>query len=136
VFVRHGYEFLFLFRPGVGLSRGQGPGEGTLMDQGRTEGGTARRNEVQLTLLQTASLDQARAGLAFLQARPEVDRHRLVLVGHSFGGSLSLLLAAQDSTIDAVVVFGQLAHLPASAATPPVGGGSGHRAAALSPHRQ
>jgi len=33
----------------------------------------------------------ALAGLAFLRARPDIDSRRVVVVGHSFGGSLSLL---------------------------------------------
>jgi dienelactone hydrolase len=97
VFVRHGYAFLFLFRQGVGLS------------QARAEGGVAGRNALQLSLLQTSALTQAQAGLAFLRAEPDVDPGRVVLVGHSFGGSLTLLLAAQDTLIRAVVVFGAAA---------------------------
>jgi carboxymethylenebutenolidase len=109
VFVRHGYAFLFLFRPGVGLSRDQGPPEGVLMDEARAEAGVAGRNALQLTLLETSALTQAQAGLAFLRAEADVDRGRVVLVGHSFGGSLTLLLAARDTLIRAVVVFGAAA---------------------------
>lgn len=108
-FLRHGFEFLFLFRRGVGLSRDQGPAEGTLMDQARIAGGQAHRNARQLQLLETESLAEARAGLAFLRLRPEVDLQRVAVVGHSFGGSLTLLLAEGDTTLSAVVVFGAAA---------------------------
>ena len=79
------------------------------MDQARAEGSATGRNALQLSLLQTRALTQAQAGLAFLRAEPDVDPGRVVLVGHSFGGSLTLLLAAQASLIRAVVVFGAAA---------------------------
>jgi dienelactone hydrolase len=34
----------------------------------------------------------------------------VALVGHSFGGSLTLLMAARDPTLRAAVVFGGAAH--------------------------
>jgi dipeptidyl aminopeptidase/acylaminoacyl peptidase len=53
---------------------------------------------VQLELLETEALNEALAGVAFLRARPQVDAHRVAVVGHSFGGALSLLLAAVRQT--------------------------------------
>ena len=50
-------------------------------------------------------MSDADAGLAFLRARPEVDRRRVALVGHSLGGSLTVLMAARDPTLRAAVVF-------------------------------
>ena len=104
VFAKHGYLFLYLFRRGDGLSAGQGTPSGDLMDRAFLSGGQAARNFVQLQLLED-EISDALAGLAFVRALPEVDPHRIVVVGHSFGGSLTLLLAERDSTIRAAVVF-------------------------------
>ena len=52
----------------------------------------------------------ATAALAFLRALPEVDASRIAVAGHSFGGSLTLFLAAHDTTLRAVVVFSGSAH--------------------------
>jgi dipeptidyl aminopeptidase/acylaminoacyl peptidase len=54
-------------------------------------------------------MDDALAALQFLRRLPEVDTSRMALAGHSFGGSLTLLLAARDTTARAVVVFGAAA---------------------------
>jgi dienelactone hydrolase len=110
VFAGHGYLFLFLFRRGVGLSADQGTADGDLMDRALATRGQAGRNQVQLELLETEALNEAFAGLAFLRALPRVDAHAIAIVGHSFGGSLSLLLAARDTTVQAVVVFGAAAN--------------------------
>jgi dienelactone hydrolase len=104
-FVRNGYVFLFLCRRGVGLSANQGSSDGDLLTQALAAHGQGGRNAVQLELLQTEDLDEALAGLAYLRARPDVDAHRLAAVGHSFGGSLTVLLAARDTSLRAAVVF-------------------------------
>ena len=105
LFARHGYVFLFLFRQGIGLSRGQGTADGELMARAAAAEGTPGRNRVQMQLLETDELDEAAAGLSFLRSRHSVDRTRTSVVGHSFGGSLTLLLAARDSNVRAVVAF-------------------------------
>jgi dienelactone hydrolase len=104
-FVAHGYVFLFLFRPGVGLSRDQGIPEGTRMSNAFVAYGQNGRNTVQLELLEADALTQAVAGLAFLRALPEVDPGRVAVAGHSFGGSLTLLVTAHDTMLRAAVVF-------------------------------
>jgi carboxymethylenebutenolidase len=109
VFARHGYVFLFLCRQGVGLSAGQGTAGGDLMARALALEGEAGRNRVQLQLLETEELNEALAGLSFLRALPEVDVHRVAVAGHSFGGSLTLLLAERDTTLRAAVVFGAAA---------------------------
>jgi dienelactone hydrolase len=108
-FVQHGYAFLLLFRRGVGLSADQDTAGGELMAQGFSRGGQAERNRIQLALMDGAELQDAIAGLQFLRTVPHVDRHRLAVVGHSFGGSLTLFLAARDTMVRAVVVFGAAA---------------------------
>jgi dienelactone hydrolase len=105
VFARHGYVFLFLCRRGIGLSADQGPPDGDLMASAQAERGQQGRNDVQLQLLEGEELDEALAGLAFLRTLPRVDGRRITVVGHSFGGSLSLFLAARDTTIRAAVIF-------------------------------
>jgi dienelactone hydrolase len=105
VFVKHGYVFLFLFRRGVGLSADQGAADGDLMKRAFAVGGQEGRNRVQLELLETEELDEAIAGLAFLRALSEVDARRIAVAGHSFGGSLTLFVAARDPALRAAVIF-------------------------------
>jgi dienelactone hydrolase len=45
------------------------------------------------------------AALAFLKTVPGIEVHRIAVVGHSFGGQLTLLAAERDSTIPAAVSF-------------------------------
>ena len=105
VFARHGYVFLFLFRRGAGLSADQGTFSGDVMERALAAEGQAGRNRVQLRLLETDELSDALAGVAFLRALPDVDPRRVAVAGHSFGGSLTLLLAERDSALRAVVDF-------------------------------
>jgi dienelactone hydrolase len=110
LFARHGYLFLYLYRRGDALSAGQGIPSGDLMDRAFAAGGQEARNQVQLRLLETDELDDAAAGLAFLRSRSDVDARRIALVGHSFGGSLTLLLAEHDPAVRAVVTFAALGY--------------------------
>jgi carboxymethylenebutenolidase len=110
VFARHGYVFLFLCRQGIGLSAGQGIADGDLMDRAFAANGEAGRNRVQLALLEGDELAEAGAALARLRALPDVDPDRVAVAGHSFGGILTLLLVARDSTLRAAVDFAGGAH--------------------------
>jgi dienelactone hydrolase len=105
VFAKHGYVFLYLFRRGDGLSAGQGIPSGDLMDRELAAKGQEARDRLQLRLLATEEMGDALAGLAFLRAFPEVDAHDIGVAGHSFGGSLTLLVAERDTTLRAVVDF-------------------------------
>jgi dienelactone hydrolase len=109
VFVKHGYTFFYLFRRGEGLSADQGPFIGDLLERERTAKGEESRAHLQVVLLTTDHLDDATSGLTFLKALPEVDRRRVAVVGHSFGGQLTLLMAGRDSTLRAAVAFGPAA---------------------------
>jgi len=109
LFARHGYVFLFLFRQGTGLSAGQGTLDGDLMAQAQASQGPDGRNRVQLELLEGAEMHEALAALVMLRSRPDVDPGRIAVVGHSFGGSLTLVLAAHDTGVRAAVVFGAAA---------------------------
>ena len=50
-------------------------------------------------------MSDARSGLAFMRARSEVDAQKIAAIGHSLGGSLTLLLAEREPSLRAVVVF-------------------------------
>jgi len=105
VFARHGYVFLFLFRRGVGLSADQGTSAIDLMNRESAAHGQGARNALQLRLLENRELSDAEAGLTFLRGVPEVDARKLALVGHSFGGSLTILQAEREPDLRAVVIF-------------------------------
>jgi dienelactone hydrolase len=105
VFARHGYVFLYLFRRGVGPSTDQGANAAVLMNREFTAHGQDARNALQLQLLEGREMADARAALAFLRARPFVDAGDLGLVGHSFGGSLTVLMAESEPNLRAVVAF-------------------------------
>jgi carboxymethylenebutenolidase len=105
VFARHGYVFLFLFRQGVGPSADQGVSAVDLMNSEFAAHGEDARNALQLRLLENRELSAAAAGLAFLRGLAEVDAHRVAIVGHSFGGSLTLLQAERESDLRALVLF-------------------------------
>src|SRR5882724_2388679 len=54
-------------------------------------------------LATTDHLDDVMAGLVFLKTIPGIDPKRLAIVGHSFGGQLTLLAAERDNTVRAAV---------------------------------
>ena len=105
VFARHGYVFMFLFRQGTGLSAGQGVADLDQMQEAFASGGQDARNEIQLRLLETEQLAEARAGLDWLLSQPMVNSQRIAVVGHSFGGSLSLIQSENEPAIRALVLF-------------------------------
>ena len=105
VFAKKGYMFLVLFRRGVGLSESQGSNSMILMDKAFREQGQEGRNKVQLEQLQTVQLQDMKAGLTFLRKRIDVDTNHMGIIGHSFGGSLALLVAERDPGLKAAVIF-------------------------------
>jgi len=105
VFARHGYMFLFLFRQGVGLSASQGRSAVDLMNSEFAAHGQGARNALQLRLLENRELSAATAGLAFLRGLADVDQHKLAIVAHSFGGSLTVLQAEKEPDLRALVIF-------------------------------
>lgn len=50
------------------------------------------------------------SGLTWLRRRDDVDRSRLVLVGHSVGAGACLLVASRDRSVAAVVSIASMAH--------------------------
>jgi dipeptidyl aminopeptidase/acylaminoacyl peptidase len=105
LFAHKGYIYLALFRRGVGLSKMQGLNGADLMENAFKLNGQEGRNEEQMKQLETVQLQDMMAGLDNLRKRPDVDERRIAIVGHSFGGSLSLLVAEFDGGLKAVVVF-------------------------------
>jgi len=102
IFARHGYVFLYLFRRGVGLSVDQGASAIDLMTAAR---GREARNAVQIDLLENREMGDALAALHFLRGLPYVDRDDVGVAGESFGGSLTLLMAAREPALRALVLF-------------------------------
>jgi len=105
VFARHGYVFLYLFRRGVGLSSDQGANAVDLMNGESAAHGLEARYALQLQLLDNREMGDALSALKFLRALPYVDAKDVALVGHSFGGSLTVLMAEREPKLRAVVVF-------------------------------
>jgi len=104
VFLRHVYVFFYLCRRGQGLSADQGPFTQDLLKQAAAKGPEARK-EIQYQLVTGNQLDDSLAGLAFLKTVSGVDSKRVAIVGHSFGGMLTLLSGDHDSTVRAEVAF-------------------------------
>jgi len=103
-FLKHGYAFFYLCRRGQGLSADQGPFMQDLLKQAEAKGADARK-QLHYQLITGSQLYDALAGLTFLKAAPDVDPKRIAIVGHSFGGMLTLLSGDHDSTIRAEVAF-------------------------------
>jgi uncharacterized protein len=62
------------------------------------------RNPLAMAGLWRDGLSEARLGVHYLGARPEVDRDRLAIVGYSMGAFLSVVLAADEPKVRAVVL--------------------------------
>ncbi len=105
VFACHGYAFLYLFRRGVGLSADQGTNAIDAMNREFAAHGQEGRNAIQLRLLENEDMSDALAGLAFIRKLPDVDAHKVAAIGHSFGASLTLLLAEREPNLRAAVIF-------------------------------
>ncbi|HLK02958.1 MAG TPA: dienelactone hydrolase family protein [Candidatus Acidoferrum sp.] len=110
IFAKHGYVVLFPFRRGEGLSADQGTFIGDLLDREAAAHGEEARIHLQYVLTTTDHLQDATAALSFLKNLPLVDPRRIAVVGHSFGGQLTLLMAGGDSSIRAAVAFGPAAN--------------------------
>ncbi|HEY6975708.1 MAG TPA: alpha/beta fold hydrolase [Chitinophagaceae bacterium] len=105
VFANRGYIFFALFRRGAGLSKNEGVNSTDLMDNAFKEKGQEERNKVQLQQLETDQLKDMISGMKFLKSQRNTDTNHVAIIGHSFGGSLALLLAEHERNVKAVVVF-------------------------------
>jgi dienelactone hydrolase len=105
LFTEHGYAFLYLFRRGQGLSASQAPFMRDLLQREEVANGKEARQHLQFILATTEQLDDVLAALSFLKSVPGIDAKRIAMVGHSFGGQLTLLAAERDATLRAAVTF-------------------------------
>jgi carboxymethylenebutenolidase len=110
LFLKHGYAFLYLFRRGQGFSADQGPFMQAILQREEVAKGEDARQHLQFILATTDHLDDVLAALAFLKATPTIDAKRIAIVGHSFGGQLTLLAAERDNTVRAAVTFAAAAN--------------------------
>jgi len=105
LFVEHGFIFFGLCRRGAGLSKKQGENSADILTKVFKEKGQEERNKVQIQKLQGDDLQDMLSGLAFLRRRKETDSNHIAVLGHSFGGSLALLVAEHEPDLKAVVIF-------------------------------
>ena len=110
VFVKHGYAFLFPCRQGQGLSAGQGRFMQDLLNEEEAARGPQARQKLQLSLMTGPQLDDTLAALSFLKTVRDIDSRRIAVIGHSFGGQLTLLAAERDKSLRAAVTFGAAAN--------------------------
>jgi carboxymethylenebutenolidase len=110
LFVRHGYVFLAIFRRGEGLSADQGDFIGDLINKERESKGDESAKKLQLRLMETDHLSDTLSALKYLRKLDQVDNNDIAIVGHSFGGQISLLAGQRKSSIKAVVAFAAAAN--------------------------
>jgi carboxymethylenebutenolidase len=106
LFLKHGYAFFYLCRRGQGLSADQAPFMQDLLQHEESAAGREARQRLHYKLVTGDHLDDALAGLSFLKTAPGIDPKRIAIVGHSFGGVITLLSGERDSAIRAEVTFG------------------------------
>jgi carboxymethylenebutenolidase len=111
LFLKHGYAFLYLFRRGQGPSADQGRFMQDTLQQEEAAKGKEARQHLQFILATTDHLDDVLAALSFLKTAPAIDAKRIAIVGHSFGGQLTLLAAERENTVCAAVTFAAAAGL-------------------------
>jgi carboxymethylenebutenolidase len=110
LFLKHGYAFFYLFRRGQGLSADQAPFIQDILQREETAKGKEARQQLQFILATTDQLEDVLAALAFMKATPAIDANRIAIVGHSFGGQLTLLAAQRDNSVRAAVTFAAAAN--------------------------
>ena len=94
-FLAQGYAFFVPFRRGQGLSKGQGKYIIDQLDSAGLAGGSPARFALAIKLLETSQLQDQMAALSFLKSQPFIDPDRIALVGISFGGIQTMLMAQQ-----------------------------------------
>src|SRR5262249_60780153 len=50
-------------------------------------------------------INDSKAAVEYLRSRKEIDPHRIVLIGHSEGGTTATIIASEDSKIAAIALF-------------------------------
>jgi dienelactone hydrolase len=110
VFLKHGYAFLYFCRRGQGLSADQAPFMQDILQREEATKDKEARQHMQFILVTGDQLDDASAGVAFVKSLARIDSHRIAVVGHSFGGQLTLFAAERDASVRAVVTFAAAAN--------------------------
>jgi dienelactone hydrolase len=110
IFVKHGYAFFYPCRRGHGLSADQGKFIQDSLKDEEAANGIKARERLQFALLTGPQLEDTLAALSFLKTVPGIDAGRIAVVGHSFGGQLTILAAERDKAVRAVVTFGAAAN--------------------------
>jgi carboxymethylenebutenolidase len=110
IFVSHGYAFMYLFRRGEGLSADQGTFIGEILSRESAAKGEEARKHLQFVLMSGEHLNDVISGLSFLESVPEINARRIAVVGHSFGGQLTLLAAEGNSSVRSAVSFAAAAN--------------------------
>jgi dienelactone hydrolase len=110
VFVKHGYAFFYPCRRGHGLSAGQGRFIQDELKDEETARGVEARQKLQFRLMTGPQLEDTLAALSFLRTVPGIDAGRVAVIGHSFGGQLTLLDVERDGKLRAAVTFGAAAN--------------------------
>jgi carboxymethylenebutenolidase len=105
VFLEHGYAFFAPFRRGQGLSKGQGRYIIDDLDSASSAGGKDERIKLMFKLHETTQLQDQLAALTFLKAHPGIDSKRIGIIGLSFGGMQTMLMASRSSDIKAALNF-------------------------------
>lgn len=103
MFAREGFVFFAPYRRGQGLSADQGTWVLDTLSRVAREQGMIERGKKAVELLKTEQLNDVLAALARLQGMPFVDRGRIAIVGNSFGGVLTMLMAERGGDIRAAV---------------------------------
>jgi len=104
-FVEKGYAFFAPTRRGQGMSKGQGKYIIEQADSASLAGGRPARFALIMKLLETSQLQDQLAALSFLKLQPFIDPKRIGLIGISFGGIQTMLMAQQSVGLKAALNF-------------------------------
>jgi carboxymethylenebutenolidase len=104
-FLKHGYAFFAPCRRGQGLSKDQGKYIIDQLDSAGLAGGRDARFSLAIKLHETSQLQDQMAALAFLKSQPGIDAGRIALIGISFGGIQTMLMAERADGIKAALNF-------------------------------
>lgn len=104
-FVDNGYVFFVPFRRGQGLSTGQGKSIRSVMDSAFNAGGDEARVSTMIRLHESEQLQDQLSALTFLKQQAKADPNRIAVMGVSFGGIQTLLIATRPVGIKCALDF-------------------------------
>lgn len=103
MFAREGFVLFAPYRRGQGLSADQGTWVLDTLSRVAQEEGMIARGKKAVDLLKTEQLGDLLAAINRLDGMPFVDRNRIAVVGNSFGGVLTMVMAERGGGIRAAV---------------------------------